>query len=210
MFVELPEGLWLLDTGAPTTFGNPSQLSVDGQRFAVRSSYLGLNAERLTQQVGVPFAGLLGGDVLGRFDHLMDVEASRISMSQDELPHSGERVELDEFMGIPIVTANVAGRSYRMFLDTGAQVSYFQDDSLASFPAAGAFADSYPGFGPFQTETHTVPLSLNGIAFSLRCGTLPAVLGMTLMTANTQGILGNAVLRKRVTGFFPRRGLLFL
>jgi hypothetical protein len=71
----------------------------------------------------------------------MDVEACRISMSLDELPHSGERVELDEFMGIPIVTANVAGRSYRMFLDTGAQVSYFQNDSLASFPAAGTFAD---------------------------------------------------------------------
>ncbi len=31
-------------------------------------------------------------------------------------------------MGIPIVTASVGWSDYRMFFDTGAQISYFQED----------------------------------------------------------------------------------
>ena len=40
-------------------------------------------------------------------------------------------------MGIPIVTAQIGGRAYRMFFDTGAQISYLQSDALKTFPAAG-------------------------------------------------------------------------
>ncbi len=96
-------------------------------------------------------------------------------------------------MGIPIVTARVGDSDYRMFFDTGAQTSYFQDDSLTSFPSAGRVTDFYPGVGQFQTDTHDVPVSLGGVVFSLRCGRLPGLLGATLMMAGTVGIV--AVIR---------------
>ena len=63
-------------------------------------------------------------------------------------------------MGIPIVIAQIAGRDYRMFFDTGAQISYFQDDSLTDFPASGSITDFYPGFGQFQTDTYLIEISL--------------------------------------------------
>ena len=108
-------------------------------------------------------------------------------------------------MGIPIVSTRIRGIDYRMFLDTGAQISYFQHDSLQSFPAAGLVTDFYPGVGEFHTETHNVDVTLGGVEFTLRCGVLPELLGATLMMAETDGIIGNQVFSDRSVGYFPRR-----
>lgn len=210
LFLELGGELWLLDTGAPTSFGTSRSLSIAGEQFSLGTSYLGLTAATLSQFVGVPCVGLLGADVLGRFDHIFDTAGGILAVSTAELSHSGASVRLDEFMGIPIVTARVGSSDYRMFFDTGAQISYFQDDSLTEFPSAGSVTDFYPGVGQFQTDTHEVPVSLGSVAFTLRCGTLPGLLGMTLMMADTEGIVGNAILSNRTVGYFPRRRMMVL
>jgi hypothetical protein len=210
LFVELERHLWLFDTGAPTSFGAAERIQIADEQFSLSSSYFSLTASTLSQYVGVECAGLLGADVLGRFDHILDTKGGRLTVSTVELSHDGQYVSVDEFMGIPIVTARVGGSDYRMFFDTGAQISYFQDDSLSKFPAAGSVTDFYPGVGQFQTNTHQVTISLGDISFILRCGCLPGMLGATLMMADTQGIIGNQVLIDRVAGFFPRRGLLCL
>lgn len=208
--MELDGALWLLDTGAPTSFGTSRALGIAGEVFSLGTDYLDLTAQNLSQFVGAPCAGLLGADVLGRFDHILDTAAAEVTVSTTELSHSGENVPLDEFMGIPVVTARVGARDHRMFFDTGAPISYFQDASLASFPTAGSFADFYPGVGRFHTGTHEVAVSLGGVVFSLRCGTLPGLLGPLLMMAGTTGIIGNAILSNRRVGFFPRRRTLVL
>ncbi|MBC8236554.1 hypothetical protein H8E77_43970, partial [bacterium] len=99
---------------------------------------------------------------------------------------------------------------YRMFFDTGAQISYFQEDTITDFPSAGTVTDFYPGVGQFQTDTHQVQVELGESAFTLRCGTLPSLLGATLMMAGTSGIIGNQIMENRVTGYFPRRNVLCL
>jgi hypothetical protein len=65
--------------------------------------------------------------------------------------------------------------------------------------------DYYPGFGQFQTDTHNVEFLIGGNSFFLRCGRLPDLLGMTLMMADTEGIIGNQIIQERVVGYFPRR-----
>lgn len=210
LFVKLEGHLWLFDTGAPTSFGAAESLRIVGEQFGLSSSYFGLTAATLSRYVGVECSGLLGADFVGRFDHILDTAGGKLTLSKDELSHSGQSVRLDQFMGIPIVTASVGGKGHRMFFDTGAQISYFQMDSLAEFPAAGNVTDFFPGFGQFQTDTHEVPITLGGISFTLRCGSLPGLLGATLMIAGTQGIIGNQILNDRIIGFFPRRGLLCL
>lgn len=210
LFLELGGELWLLDTGAPTSFGTCGSIFIAGEEFSLGRSYLGLTAATLTRFVGVPCVGLLGADVLGRFDHIVDVPSGALTISTAQLTHSGQTVRLSEFMGIPILTAQIGGADYRMFFDTGAQISYFQDASLTNFPAAGSITDFYPGIGQFPTDTHQVEVSLGGVVFTLRCGTLPSLLSATLMMADTEGIVGNGILCNRVVGYFPRRRALVL
>jgi len=210
LFVEAGGAWWLLDTGAPASFGSVPTLSLAGQQVQLGSNYIGLTPASLSQFVGVECAGLLGADVLGQFDLLLDASHNIVAVSTAELQHSGQFLRLDEFMGIPIVSVKIRGADFRMFFDTGAQVSYFQDDSLTDFPPAGTMTDFYPGVGQFRTETHDVEVTVGATAFTLRCGTLPGLLGATLMLAGTQGIIGNQVLIERSVGFFPRRRLLVL
>jgi len=210
LFVEIEGNWWLFDTGAPTSFGNARNLTISGKQFALSSSYMGLSAITISQFVGVECLGLLGADILGCFDHIIDCTKGTLSISTDELVYSGQMLRLSEFMSIPIITAQIGGADYRMFFDTGAQISYFQDDSLADFPAAGNVTDFYPGIGQFDTDTHEVEVMLGHVAFMLRCGKLPALLGATLMMADTEGIIGNQVLADRVTAYFPRRKVLCL
>jgi len=210
MFLEVAGAMWLVDTGAPTSFSSLPALEIVGELFPLGSNYLGLTPARLSRFVAVECVGLLGNDVLGRFDFVLDVPNGRATISTGELEHGGLTVELSEYMGIPIVAARIRGIEYRMFLDTGAQISYFQHESLASFPTAGSVTDFYPGFGQFQTETHEVDLALGGAEFTLRCGVLPGLLGAGLMMAKTEGIIGNQVFRNRSVGYFPRRGSLVL
>ena len=210
LFVELDGEFWLIDTGAPTSFGKSNLLSLDGEQFSLGSTYQGLTHETLTSFVGVPCAGLLGTDVLGNFDHLFDTITGTLSISTSQFAHSGRNVDLSEFMGIPVLDVQIAGKPYRMFLDTGAQISYFQDDSFANFPSAGSLIDFYPGVGQFETETRQIDVSLGGVGFTLRCGILPSLLGATLMMAKIDGIIGNQILGHRIVGYFPRRRVLVL
>jgi len=44
----------------------------------------------------------------------------------------------------------------------------------------------------------------------LRCGSLPELLGMTLISAGVEGIIGNEILNNRVVGYFPNHQQLVL
>lgn len=210
IFIEVDGELWLFDTGAPTSFGSSSVVILARVKSRIDSTYMGLTPTALSEYVSIECVGLLGADVLGQYDFIIDVPSGTIEVSVEELGYTGEALPMDEFMGIPIVSARIRGQGYRMFFDTGAQISYFQHDSLADFPSAGTVTDFYPGAGQFQTETHNVDISLGNNEFVLRCGSLPGLLGMTFMMASTDGIIGNQVITNRRCGYFPRRRLLVL
>jgi len=210
LFVEIGGARWLLDTGAPTSFGSMSPLAIAGEELRLVDGYLGMTASTLSRSLLVECAGLLGADVLGRFDLLLDVPGGSAEVSTEELNHPSQPVPMDEFMGIPIISVQVDGEECRMFFDTGAQLSYFQSDRLRAFPSAGIFTDFYPGIGHFQTETHTATIDIGAVQFNFRGGVLPGLLGATLAVAGVEGIIGNQVLRDRRIGYFPRRRMLVL
>ena len=170
LFVRFEGADWLIDTGAPASFGAPSGLKIGGQSFEVADSYMGLNPRTLSEYVGHPAAGIIGADVLGTFDTLFDVPGGTVSFSVEPMEMAGEEIETRLFLGIPTVEVAIAGASHRMVFDTGAKLSYLQDEALGGFPPAGVSADFYPGLGPFQTQTFRVDANLGALTFTLRCG----------------------------------------
>ena len=209
-FITLPEGAFLLDTGAPTSFGRVSPIILDGQSFNLPTSYMGLTAQVLSTYVGRETDGILGADILNQFDILIDLPQSRVCFSTAPLECGGEVLTLGFCMGVPIVASTVSDKPVKMFFDTGAQISYLQDDCLSGFPAEGIVKDFYPGVGQFSTDTFRTPIRLGRSVYELRCGCLPGLLGMTLMLAGTGGIIGNEILRGRLAGYLPRRRRLVL
>ncbi len=211
LFVEVASRLWLIDSGAPESFGKDKHLTLLGEPFYFDDTYHGLGMQGLADHVGVDCVGLLGADVLFNFDIIFDLRHKMLAISKDELELDGMPVPLWDFMGLPMMMAEVAGVDFRtFFFDTGAQISYFQDDAISKFPKAGRVTDFFPDSDDFETETHNVDMSLGGVPVTLRCGRLPEALAMSLSMAKAHGIIGNQLLLDRRVGFFPRQGALML
>jgi hypothetical protein len=205
LFVEVDGGFWLLDTGAPLSFGEVPDFAFAGIDVHLQPNYGDLTVEAMSQYLGVKCVGLLGGDVLNRFDHILDLREGTISVSEEELSHEGTTIETESFMGIPIIEIEVQGARQRMIFDTGAQISYLLDDPAGRFPSLGVFDDFHPALGCFKTATYEVPIRFGSVDYALPFGVLPAEMHAILEVAGTAGILGNEVLHDRVLGYFPRR-----
>ena len=201
---------WLLDTGSPVSFGRNNEIAIHGKNFEISSSYMGLNSEVLTGFIGRDTVGILGIDVLNKFDINFDLKKNIVSFFATQNPFNGIALTLDEFMEIPIVEVSIGGITQRMFFDTGAQISYWQDDGLNKYSKDAVLSDFYPGFGHFDVQTHLVDCNLGGFNKLLRIGSLPDILGMTLMMAGVSGILGNEILDARSTVYQPRSKRLVL
>jgi hypothetical protein len=210
LFVTIDTREWLLDTGAPTSIGDIPLFVMENKTFNIPDNYMGLTGAKLSEFVGRPTVGIIGADILGKFDTLFDESNGRVSFSHDDLKLEGDVTATEEFMGIPIIEVGISGTQRRLYFDSGAQISYFQNDSLLDFPSAGKITDFFPGVGQFQTETYLVEIALGRSRYTLRCGSLPELLGRMLTMAKTEGIVGNEILRNRVVGFFPRRHQLVL
>jgi hypothetical protein len=209
LFVEINGDDWLLDTGAPTSFG-VTKILLGEFDFPVPESYMGLSADQLSGYVDHLTVGILGSDILNTFDLIIDLGSAKISLTREEASLEGEILRMTDFMAIPIIQTRIGDSDRKMFFDTGARISYFQDESLDTYPALGTVTDFYPGFGDFQTDTYRVVAAIGAIRFKLCCGTLPGILGTTLEMAEVDGIIGNEILNDHILGYFPRRQTLVI
>ena len=132
-------------------------------------------------------------------DDSMDLAASyaRIRATSQKicepLEVEGERLEVSDLLGVPIVEATVRGHARRLFFDTGAKLSYANDEIVAGLASTGRERDFYPGFGTFETDVYDVPVVLGGIEATVPCGVLPPLLRLVLLMGGAHGILGTAI-----------------
>jgi len=205
IFVLLDEKLWMINTGARTSFGDDRNLVLCGEKFDINSNYHGYSTDTISQYIDAPCAGLIGADILNRFDIIFDIPSGKLTISKGELPCDGQNLKLDEFMGIPIITVHIDNKECQMVFDTGAQISCFLDDSLTKYPSAGTLMDFNFMVGYYKTKTYTVPISLGSTTYTLRCGgTLPDSISKMFTIPLIKGIVGNEILKSCVVGYFLR------
>ena len=79
LFIEISGQTFLLDTGAPTSFGTDSSVTLHGKTFDLPSTWLGLSASDLSNLVQNPVTGLLGADIINQEVHpfLWDARQNR-------------------------------------------------------------------------------------------------------------------------------------
>jgi hypothetical protein len=211
LFFNVEGNLWLVDTGAPLTLGNQRTLTLAGITVPTQSTYLGATVEQIAELARVPFAGLIGQDLLLQTDIVFDLPRQQARIATlPTLRVPGEPVEL-QAQGIPLVPVETAGQRVWWWLDTGAQLGYFQrPDLLTTFEPAGKARDFFPGVGEFEVDTFRVPVQIGTIAETHRAGLLPPPLGPLLELTGTAGILGTELFAGRQVGFFPLRRELVL
>lgn len=180
----------LLDTGVPVSFGKEGDWYFMNETHHLAADYLGVTPELIASQIHTSVDRVVGCDILKKFHVTLNVAEGRLHFSEDALYNYDHSVTMQEFMGVPFTSVDVAGENSEMFIDSGAQLSYVSQKLAAGFPKVGRQKDFYPGFGEFETDVFQVEMTLDGHKFSLRCGQLPNLLEMSLLVIGKTGILG--------------------
>lgn len=205
VFVALEGRTYIVDTGSPMTFCDAGSIELDGRRFEVAKSGFGIDIATLSGHVGREINGLLGCDILNAFDVVFDAPAGRLTLVHAEADFRGETIGIEFIMGVPVVEVRIGDAPLRVFLDTGAPISYVLDLPLGGFAPDGSYQDFYPGFGEFTVDVFRVPVRTGGIVSQLRIGTLPVAIRDLLRLANVKGIVGSELIQDRRMCYAARR-----
>ena len=115
LVLDADQGLWVLDTGAPASFGSPETLEINKKTYEIQSNYMGFDNTKLSEALGASVEGLIGGDILNEYDSYWDLSTNRISFSLEHLESEGIPISLEFFMGIPTLKVVLRGISYNWF-----------------------------------------------------------------------------------------------
>jgi hypothetical protein len=200
----------LLDTGASLSFAETGAIAFAGKEYAADSDLWGVHQAEISNHVGTPLDGLVGGNILVRYDTVIDPSRREVRVYEDEPDFFGTRLPIKTILGIPFVQATVAGQSVTMIFDTGAKVSYFSSECARPCHPTGTLEDFYPGIGSFIVRTSDVPVTLGLSTITITAAFMPTPLWMALSLVGASGILGSEIFEHFKVCYAPRRRTLTL
>lgn len=195
LMATLLSGRWVVDTGAPSSFGKTIDLGAN--QIHLKPNYMGLTPESLSSHIGLEVDGLIGADLMEDVYVIFDVPGGSMQWLSEPPTVDGEVHDLDFFMGIPIIEVGLDGVRYRMFLDSGAPYSYFQEAVWGDRPVVERVQDFYPGYGTFETDLVEMDWHIGSLRLKDVAGQMPSILGLTFGMAGVSGILGNRLFLDR-------------
>ncbi|MBW6516866.1 MAG: hypothetical protein K0B81_09700 [Candidatus Cloacimonetes bacterium] len=209
LYITVGNKSWLIDTGSPVSFSK-HDLMIGERLYPLSEKDSKKFPEELTDLIGHHTDGLLGNNVIREHDVLLDLAAGQMTFSEDHISANGLILKTELVSGIPCIDVGIKGKNYRMFFDTGAQISYFTQDHNLDYPEAGDFQDFYPFFGEFETKTYLVKVILNENLRTLRFGVFPLLLNMAIVSLKIEGIIGLELIQGRKLLLSYRRNMMIL
>jgi hypothetical protein len=209
MFIDTPEGRWLVDTGAPTTFGKGGTITWRGTRRAIGDRFGPVDIGQIQVHIEMPIEGLVGADLLSEEDSCWDGPAGEFRIGPAEIPASADCVPFESLLGTPVVSAQIGGRTARCIFDTGAQFGFLLDRDLAEgAPSDGTIDDFSPIIGAIRSDAWRVGVALGSVRFEERCGLLTGMGASALAMFGVDAIIGCSWLPNRTVWYRPHAGQL--
>lgn len=209
MFIDLPEGRFVVDTGCPVSFGNTGTASYGGTAHQLPRSHGSLTLESLAgldldARIGQRCAGLIGMDILGRDPVLWDGPRGRAVVRPSPAPAGAVRLPMQQVHTIPVIEVTVAGRAARCIFASGAQFGYMTEPPVVE-PALedGEFDDFHPALLGFRSKAWKLPVDAQGVRFRERFGHHEPLSASLLRPFGVDGLIGCSWLPTRRVWFVP-------
>lgn len=188
--IQSGDDILLLDTGSPTTIHRTGDFTFAGRQHNAQRQFMGVDLDYISEQIGAKITALMGMDIMSQYIITLDYKGNHASFGEVGDRLGGESVTIDSFMGIPIVEIEVRGEKIRVFLDTGAHVSYLLGDRVAGLESDGEVEDFYPTIGTFTTPCYKLEPAFEGHPFGATFGVLPRQIEPLLHQGQVKGIIG--------------------
>ena len=209
MFIDLPEGRFLVGTGSPASFGSTGTASYGGTSHALPRSHGSVTVDSLAgldldARIGQRCAGVIGMDILGRDPVLWDGPRGRAVVRPAPAPAGAVRIPMQQVQTVPVIEASVAGRTLRCIFDTGAQYGFVTEAPEVE-PATedGEFDDFHPVLLGFRAKAWKLPVDAHGVRFRERFGFHQPLSERVLRPLGVDALIGCSWLPTRRVWFVP-------
>jgi hypothetical protein len=191
MFVDLPEGRWLVDTGSPLSFGDTGSITWAGHRRSIARRLGPIGMEQIRPHVDCPVVGLIGLDILNESESCWDGPAGQFHIGPRPVAADAVVMPFESVMGVPVIRVSVGGNALRCIFDTGAQYGYLLTESIARTGVPdGAISDFNPILGAISSGAWKLEVQAQGLRFVERFGVLGGAGAMSLSMMSIDGIVG--------------------
>lgn len=184
---------YLIDTGSPGSFGDGSPIMIAKRSFPINDRDLtGITVDSVNGLSGLAVHGLIGMNILSHFD--IKFTKNHLIFSDTPMMEENESTSIilpiiEVMSGIPIINLNIDGNDQKIFLDTGAKISYLSDDLLVD-PSIGQLDDFHPSIGKYKTNIYHNNVKINERIHRFTFGSLPSPLKSLLVLSRTKGVIG--------------------
>lgn len=197
LLIALPDGVALLDTGSPQSYGRGEYLQIGDRRHTLSTDGFGV-LDLVRDKVSPDIQYFMGYETLKEYRVLIDWPGSGVVLSTDpiELPGAGA-LDMETVMGVPVIPMEIAGVPMRAILDTGASLSYAPADAVEGQDPIRTVQDFYPMMGEFETGVWNLEAHFPHRRLAFEAGVLPPLLAVMLGMISGGWILGVDFLRGR-------------
>jgi len=189
-FAEIDGGLYLLDTGSPTSIGN-TEIALSGINHVLKESLFTLQDINGHSLFKCRASGLLGMDILSRHEVVIDCENECIYWDENMASNFSSTVPLKNVLGQAVaVPASIDDRECMAILDTGAWTSYVKGSYVAEKQHVGEIEDYNPIIGDIHAFTYPAKITVGGFSSNVEIAEMPQLLEMTLSMVGVDMVIG--------------------
>ena len=135
----------LVDTGSPVTISRSNHFVFMDQEYKCTTSLMGHDISSISKMMGYDIDVLMGLDVIGDYKMLTDYKSAKVTFSSEDIPFEPIcTTPIIQEMGAICVILRVKGEDVRLFLDTGAKISYIAETYTSDETAIEVLEDFYP------------------------------------------------------------------
>lgn len=195
LFVDLPEGPFLVDTGSTMSFGTTCTVTFAGQKYSLHqragAAGMSFSMSDINKLVTGPCIGLIGMNVLGQHSIRFSYRDGNLYVGESADVEHGTVVASGSLMGVPMIGIHSREANVRALFDTGAQYGYVLKRSLLDgLTSTGYISDYNPMLSDISGDSYSLlyqlidengdiigPLMNETVGF-LDAGMLGGLLGM--------------------------------
>lgn len=200
----------LIDTGSPFSGSSISLKIVSNQEETSQLPSV-LIKEKMEEVVRetvrlsqVDFNDLLGMDLIKKTNFYLNLKEKKAIFSLKRITKDRITIPLGIAAGVPKIKATLDRRKTSMIIDTGAFISYFEQEFVNGKKPIRRQQDFYPmlDIGKFETDVYKMEIDLGGEVFMIEGGILPLKLREALnFLVDTSTLLGNSIFQKYAAEF---------
>jgi len=177
----------IIDTGSPFTIVS-EETSFCGNTLSVSREELLSEISSLMER---DCQGLIGLDQMRGRKVLFDYANKEVTFTDEPLTLGGTSLRYTPVVGNALaIEAYVDGRKTSLIVDTGAKISYIDDQFTYGLTEVDEQTDYYPGIGQYQVKLYDIPTEIMGQTIPTRYGVLPGIMGQMTSLLKLYGISG--------------------